>query len=89
VEAVSKSNELSQVQVSSQDQDTNYQIAKLLALSLGARGERLDLDSLKSDFGVGFRSKTSEATLFRLDVARGDEGTRFQFRFGPDRSRPL
>lgn len=47
------------------------------------RGERLNLDSLKSDFGVGFRFKTSESTLFRLDVARGNEGTRLQFRFAP------
>jgi outer membrane protein assembly factor BamA len=45
------------------------------------QGHRLDLDKLKSDFGLGFRVKSTEATLFRLDVARGNEGTRFQFRF--------
>jgi hemolysin activation/secretion protein len=45
------------------------------------QGQKLDLDKLKSDFGIGFRLKTTESTLFRLDIARGNEGTRFQFRF--------
>ncbi len=47
------------------------------------RGERLDLDTLKSDFGAGFRFKTTDSTVLRVDVARGNEGTRLQFRFAP------
>jgi outer membrane protein assembly factor BamA len=45
------------------------------------QGSRLSLNKLKSDFGAGFRFKSSRSTLFRLDVARGNEGVKFNFRF--------
>jgi hypothetical protein len=47
------------------------------------QGHHIDLDKLKSDFGIGFRIKTTESTLFRFDIARGNEGIRYQFRFSP------
>ena len=43
-------------------------------------GDRLSLDELKSDAGVGFRIKSSRSTLFRLDLAYGNEGWMAQFR---------
>jgi hypothetical protein len=43
-------------------------------------GDRLSLDELKSDAGVGFRIKSSRSTLFRLDLAYGNEGWTAQFR---------
>jgi len=43
-------------------------------------GDRISLDELKSDAGVGVRIKSSRSTLFRLDVAYGNEGVMFQFR---------
>jgi len=45
------------------------------------RGKRLDLGELRSDWGFGFRVKSTEATLLRLDIAQGNEGTKYQFRF--------
>ena len=45
------------------------------------QGDRLSINEMKSDAGVGFRFKSSRATLFRLDVARSNEGIYFQFRF--------
>lgn len=44
-------------------------------------GERLAINKMKSDAGIGFRLKSSRATLFRLDVARSNEGIQFQYRF--------
>ncbi len=43
-------------------------------------GDRISLDELKSDAGVGFRIKSSRSTLFRLDLAYGNEGWAAQFR---------
>jgi outer membrane protein assembly factor BamA len=45
------------------------------------QGQRLSVDKLKSDWGIGFRFKTSRATIFRVDQAWGNEGGRTQFRF--------
>lgn len=36
----------------------------------------LDLTDLKNSYGIGFRFHSSDATLFRLDVGHGKEGTR-------------
>jgi hypothetical protein len=44
------------------------------------QGTRLSVDKMKSDAGIGIRFKSSRATLFRLDVARSNEGIVFQFR---------
>ena len=49
--------------------------------TVASQGHRLSLDTLKSDLGFGFRVKSTEAVLFRLDIARGNEGTKLQFRF--------
>ncbi len=49
--------------------------------TVASQGHRLSLDKLKSDLGFGFRVKSTEAVLFRLDIARGNEGTKLQFRF--------
>jgi hypothetical protein len=45
------------------------------------QGERLSINKMKSDFGIGFRFKSSRATLFRFDLARSNEGIKPQFRF--------
>ena len=45
------------------------------------QGERLSINKMKSDAGIGFRFKTSRATLFRFDLARSNEGIVPQFRF--------
>ncbi len=45
------------------------------------QGERLSINKMKSDAGIGFRVKSSRATLFRLDVARSNEGYKLQLRF--------
>jgi hypothetical protein len=45
------------------------------------QGERLSIDKMKSDAGLGVRFKSSRATLFRFDLARGNEGYKAQFRF--------
>ncbi len=45
------------------------------------QGERLSINKMKSDAGIGFRFKSSRATLFRLDLARSNEGYQIQFRF--------
>jgi hypothetical protein len=46
-------------------------------------GSRLSINEMKSDAGFGFRLKSSRTTLFRLDIARSNEGFHFQFRFSP------
>ena len=38
-------------------------------------------EKMKSDAGLGVRFKSSRATLFRFDLARGNEGYKAQFRF--------
>jgi hypothetical protein len=45
------------------------------------QGERLSINKMKSDAGIGFRFKSSRATLFRFDLARSNEGFKAQFRF--------
>jgi len=45
------------------------------------QGTRISLDNLKTDWGIGFRYKTSRSTLFRLDQAFSNEGPITQFRF--------
>jgi len=47
------------------------------------QGTRLSIDKMKSDAGFGVRFKSSRTTLFRLDIARSNEGVYFQFRFSP------
>lgn len=42
---------------------------------------RVSLDKLKSDWGIGFRFKTSRSTIFRIDQAFSNEGPKTQFRF--------
>jgi len=49
--------------------------------SVANQGERISINKMKSDGGVGLRFKSSRTTMFRLDIARGNEGFRFQFRF--------
>jgi hypothetical protein len=44
------------------------------------QGERLSINKMKSDFGIGFRFKSSRATLFRWDNAWSNEGFKMQFR---------
>ena len=46
---------------------------------VAARTSDLDLNNLKSDYGLGFRFHSPLATVFRVDVARGNEGTRLVF----------
>ena len=41
------------------------------------QGSRLSINKMKSDAGI------SRTTLFRLDIARSNEGVHFQFRFSP------
>ena len=45
------------------------------------KGQRLSLNKLKSNWGLGLRFKTSSSTLFRIDQAFSNEGSRTQVRF--------
>ena len=45
--------------------------------------ERFKFEHLRKSIGIGFRFKRSRRVLFRLDIARSEEGTRVQFQFGP------
>jgi hypothetical protein len=45
------------------------------------QGDRLSLDQLKSNWGIGARFKSSRSTIFRIDQAFSNEGARTQFRF--------
>jgi hypothetical protein len=47
------------------------------------QGSRLSINKMKSDAGIGFRFKSSRTTLFRLDIARSNEGVHFQVRVSP------
>ena len=42
-----------------------------------------DFKGLQKSFGFGARVKTRTGTFLRLDISRGNEGTRLQFAFGP------
>lgn len=44
------------------------------------RGDRISVNKLKSDWGIGFRFKTSRSTLLRIDQAFSNEGPKTQFR---------
>ncbi len=48
---------------------------------VAARSSDMKLSDLRTDYGVGFRVKTWEAVVLRMDLAWSDEGTRFLFRF--------
>jgi hypothetical protein len=50
---------------------------------VAARREDLDLNGLRNDYGFGARFHTPFATVFRVDVARSREGTRFVFATSP------
>jgi len=45
------------------------------------QGSKLSLDNLKSDWGIGFRFKSSRSTLLRIDQAFSNEGPLTQIRF--------
>ena len=42
-----------------------------------------DFKNLQKDFGIGVRVKSPTGAFLRLDISRGNEGTRLQFAFGP------
>ena len=46
-------------------------------------GEDLDLDELKSNWGIGLRIKNFRTTLIRVDYARSFETSRLMFRVSP------
>lgn len=46
-------------------------------------GYSLKSKDWKGTFGGGVRFKTSNRVVLRFDVGKGEEGTRFQFSFGP------
>jgi outer membrane protein assembly factor BamA len=46
-------------------------------------GYRFKRDDLEGTFGGGVRFKTSNRVVLRFDVGKSNEGTRFQFSFGP------
>ena len=48
-----------------------------------ARTSDLDLKDLKTDYGFGLRFHAPLATVIRVDVARGSEGTRLVFAASP------
>jgi hypothetical protein len=50
---------------------------------VAARTSDLDLNHLKSDYGVGVRFHAPLATVLRVDVARSREGTRLVFAASP------
>jgi outer membrane translocation and assembly module TamA len=50
---------------------------------VAARRDDLDFNGLRKDYGVGARFHTPFATVFRVDVARSREGTRFVFATSP------
>jgi hypothetical protein len=46
--------------------------------------EQIDLQELKTSYGVGFRFNTFRSVFMRLDIgAGGGEGTQIFFKFGP------
>lgn len=48
----------------------------------------VDLGSLKKAYGLGFRFNTSSDVFFRIDIAHGEEGFQFLFKFsGPFKDR--
>jgi hypothetical protein len=49
---------------------------------VAARPSDLDLHGMPHDWGLGFRFHSPNTTVLRIDVARGDEGTRVVFAAG-------
>lgn len=49
---------------------------------VAARPSDLDLRGMPHDWGLGFRFHSPNTTVLRIDVARGDEGTRVVFAAG-------
>lgn len=45
-------------------------------------GESFSFRHLRKNLGFGIRLKSAQGVALRLDIARGDEGTRLQFKFG-------
>jgi hypothetical protein len=46
--------------------------------------QNIDLQELKTSYGVGFRFNTFKSVFMRLDIgAGGGEGTQIFFKFGP------
>jgi hemolysin activation/secretion protein len=67
-----------------------WEAAPALELALFADAGRVfrpaddwSLPGLHGSVGFGLRFKTHDDVLMRIDVARGDEGTRAYLRFGP------
>lgn len=50
---------------------------------VAARKEDLDFNGLRHDYGFGARFHTPFATVFRIDIARSQEGTRLVFASSP------
>jgi outer membrane protein assembly factor BamA len=45
--------------------------------------EQIDLQDLKTSYGIGFRFNTYKSVFMRLDIGTGGEGTQIFFKFGP------
>jgi outer membrane protein assembly factor BamA len=45
--------------------------------------ENVDLQDLKTSYGIGFRFNTFRSVFMRLDIGMGGEGTQIFFKFGP------
>jgi outer membrane protein assembly factor BamA len=45
--------------------------------------EQIDLQELKTSYGVGFRFNTYKSVFMRFDIGIGGEGTQIFFKFGP------
>lgn len=50
---------------------------------VASRRSDLDFDGLKRGVGIGIRFHAPQTTILRLELARGDEGMRYIFSFGP------
>jgi outer membrane protein assembly factor BamA len=45
--------------------------------------EQIDLQDLKTSYGLGFRFNTFKSVFMRFDIGTGGEGTQIFFKFGP------
>ena len=45
-------------------------------------GQSYSFKNLRKNVGFGVRLKSSQGVMMRFDIAKGDEGTRLQFKFG-------
>jgi hypothetical protein len=64
------------------DLNQRYQLAAFYDAGKAWDNAGFSLSGLKSDVGLGVRVKASERVLFRLDVARGSEGTQVHLKLG-------